>query len=409
MMSLTHFRSRAPVAACFATLVTLSLAGCGKDSTSPTATCGDVAIPPSLTRGTSQVSITGSQARAFHGGAGGYTANNGLATFGVLDAFAVDAEGRPTSELFVIFPGAPEANKRYQLAPVSAAQFNDPNFTPSQPFAVYGEAYDATARDYTRWFTNATGCLRFLDVISTAGEQRTAVAQVELTGGWEQGAAGSGSLTALLSAPFVSLYGAGAQRDTAFATMDTLPARSGAAVDSVATTRLAVFQTLKSGDTKLVIGVSAPTAGSASDTTELWLVLPGVPHAGQVVTLGAPSLAEAKAGRATVPFGMVRFNSPGSPPVVRRIFRSTGGTVNIRELVLVGPAALCGWIRGDFDFNVTGTDVATGADLGTRHVAGTFKSTLTVLQPTDSVYDGATMARVAAVPKPPATAQQCMF
>jgi hypothetical protein len=215
-------------------------------------------------------------------------------------------------------------------------------------------------------------------------------------------------LTALLSAPFVSLYGAGAQRDTLFATMDTLPARVGAAVDTVATTRLAVFQTLKSGDTKLVVGASAPVAGTA-DTTELWLVLPGVPHAGQVVTLGAPTLAEAKAGRASVPFGMVRFNGPGSPPVVQRIFRSTGGTVNIRELVLVGPAALCGWMRGDFDFDVTGTDVATAADLGTRHITGTFKSTVTVLQPADSVHDGATMARVTAIPQPPATAQQCMF
>lgn len=372
-------------------------------------TCGDVTIPSSLTRGTSQVSITGSQPRAFNGGAGGYTANASLATFGVLDAFATDAEGRPTAELFVIFPSEPEANKRYELAPVSAAQFNDPNFTPSKPFAVYGEAYSATTRDYTRWLTNATGCLRFVNVISTAGEQRTAVAQVEVNGSWEQGASGSGSLTALLSAPFVSLYGTGAQRDTMFATMDTLPPRAGAAVDSIATTRLAVFQTLKSGDTKLVVGASAPVAGTTGDTTELWLVLPGVPHAGQVVTLGAPTIAEAKAGRASVPFGMVRFNTQGSPPVVQRIFRSTGGTVNIRELVLVGPAALCGWVRGDFDFNVTGTDVITGADLGTRHVAGTFKSTVTVLQPADSVYDGATAARVAAVPQPPATAQQCAF
>ena len=408
-MSLSHLRSRAPVSGCFAALATLALIACGDGPTPPSATCGDVTIPPSLTRGTSQVSITGSQARAFHGGAGGYTANNSLATFGVLDAFATDAEGRPTSELFVIFPGEPEANKRYQLAPVSAAQFNDPNFTPSQPFAVYGEAYDATARDYTRWFTNATGCLRFVDVISTAGEQRTAVAQVELNGSWEQGASGSGALTALLSAPFVSLYGAGAQRDTLFATMDTLPARAGAPVDSIATTRLAVFQTLKSGDTKLVVGASARVAGTAADTTELWLVLPGVPHEGQIITLGAPTLAEAKAGRASVPFGMVRFDSPGSPPVVQRIFRSTGGTVNIRELVLVGPAALCGWMRGDFDFDVTGTDVASGADLGARHVTGTFKSTVTVLQPADSVHDGATMARVTAVPQPPATAQQCMF
>ena len=409
MMSLTRLRSRAPLAGCLATLGTCIVLGCGKEPTPPDAGCGDVTIPSSLTRGTSQVSITGSQTRDFTGGAGGYTANASLATLGVLDAFATDAEGRPIAELFVLFPGIPEAGRYYRLTAVSATQFNDPNFTPNGPFAVYGEAYDSVSRDYTRWLTNATGCLRIIDVLSTTGEQPSAVAQVELSGTWESGASGAGSLTALLNGPFVSLYGAGAQRDTLFATMDTLPARAGAPVDSIATNNLAVFQTLKSGDTRLVVGASAPVAATAADTTELWLVLPGVPHAGQVVTLGAPTLADAKAGRASVPFGMVRFNGPGSPPVVRQIFRSTGGTVNIRELVLVGPAALCGWVRGDFDFDVTGTDLATGGDLGTRHVTGTFKSTVTVLQPADSVRDGATVAIAAAVPLPPATAQQCTF
>jgi hypothetical protein len=407
-MSVTHLRSQAPVAGCLAALAILVVLGCNDQGPRETG-CGSVSVPSSLTRGTSQVSIAGSQARTFTGGAGGYTTNNSLLTLDVFDAFATDAEGRPTSELFILFPNEPEAGKVYQLTPVSSAQFNDPNFTPSQPFAVFGDAYDLVARDYTQWLTMATGCLRIIDVVSTAGEQRAAVMQVELSGRWESGASGSATLTALLNAPFVSVYGAGALRDTLFATMDTLPARVGAPVDSLATSNLAVFQTLKSGDTKLVVGASARVAGTSADTTELWLVLPGVPHAGQLVTLGAPTLAEAKAGHATVPFGMVRFNGPGAPPVVQRIFRSTGGTVNIRELVLVGPAALCGWVRGDFDFDATGTDVATGADLGTRRVTGTFKSTLTVLPPADSVRDGATVARVAAVPKPPATAQQCPF
>jgi hypothetical protein len=409
-MSLTHLRSQAPVAGCLAALAILVVLGCGKEPPAPDADCGDVTIPSSLTRGTSQVSITGSQARVFTGGAGGYTANASLATLAVLDAFATDAEGRPTSELFILFPNEPVAGKSYDLTPVSAAQFNDPDFTPTGPFAVYGDAYDAAARDYTRWLTNTRGCLRILDVISTVGEQRAAVAQVELSGTWEGGASGSGTLKALMNAPFVSLYGLGAQRDTLFATMDTLPVRAGAAIDSLATNRLAVFQMLKSGETRLVVGASALVAGTAADTIELWLVLPGVPHAGQVDALiGAPTLDEAKAGRATVAFGMVRYNSPGSPPVVQRIFRSTGGTVNIRELVFVGPAALCGWVRGDFDFNVTGTELSTGADLGMRRVTGTFKSTLTVLQPADSVRDGAITARAAAVPLPPATVTQCTF
>ena len=124
-MSLTHLRSRAPLAGCLATLGTFIVLGCGKETTAPRAAgCGDVTLPPSLTRGTSVVKITGSQVRGFNGGAGGYTANASLATLGILDAFATDAEGRPTSELFVLFSGEPETGKVYQLTPVSAAQFS---------------------------------------------------------------------------------------------------------------------------------------------------------------------------------------------------------------------------------------------------------------------------------------------
>jgi hypothetical protein len=406
-MSHDSHTSRATIAACL-TAFCLTLA-CGKDSTAPQSTCSDVTVPSGLTSGTSQVAITGSQARSFTGGSSGYTANAGIASLSVLDAFAQDAEGRPTSELFVLFPNEPQAGKLYQLTPVSATQFADPDFVPSGPFAVYGDAFDPVARDYTRWLTNATGCLRIIDVAATAGVQRVALAQVEIAGSWERGATGAAKLTALLRAPYVSLYGAGAQRDTVFATMDTLPARAGAAVDSIATTNLAVFQTLKAGDTRFVVGASQRRVGTSGDTTELWLVLPGVLRAGQSITLGAPSLDEAKAGRAPVPFGMIRFNAAGAPPVVQRIFRSTGGTVNIRELALVGPAALCGWVRGDFSFDVVGTDIATGADLGTRHVTGTFRSTVTVLSPSDSVVDGAITAHIASVPRPPASADQCAF
>lgn len=407
-MSLPRFSLRSSVACCLTALAAL-VAGCGgKDAVAPRPTCGDVTVPSSLVGGASQVTITGSQPRSFAGGAGGYTANSGLTSFTVIDAYARDAEGRPTSELFMIFPGEPQAGKRFEFTPVSSAQFHDPNFVPSGPFAVYGEAYDPVARDYTRWLSKATGCLRIIEV-STVGTARAAVAQVEIRGAWEGGASGAGSLTALLNAPVVTLYGAGAQRDTLFATMDTLPARAGAVIDTLATTNLAVFQTLKAADTKLVVGASARRATTSADTMELWLVLPGVPSPGQTVTLGAPSLAEAKAGRASVPFGMIRFNGPGTPPVVRQIFRSTGGTVNIRELMLVGPAALCGWVRGDFAFDAVGTELASGADLGTRRVTGTFRSTLSVLQPSDSVRDAASVARASAIPLPLATVEQCTF
>ena len=391
-----------------ALMLAVAAACAGKEPVPPRAGCSDVTVPATLSSGTSQVTLAGSQPRTFNGGAGGYAANAGITSLNVIDAFARDAEGRPTSELFVLFPNMPQAGQRYTLTPVSVAQFNDPNFEPSGPFAVYGDAYDPVARDYSKWLTNATGCLRIISA-STVGAATSTVAQLEIEGRWERGASGSGTLTALLNAPVVTLYGAGAQRDTLFATIDTLPARAGAAADSLATTNLASFQTLKPGDTKLVVAASARRTGTAGDTTELWLVLPGVPVAGQTITLGAPSLAEAKAGRAVVPFAMARFNGAGSPPVVQRIFRSTGGTVNIRELVLVGPAALCGWVRGDFTFDATGTELATGADLGTRRVTGSFRSTVSVLQPSDSVRDGATVSRVSAVPLPPPSVEQCVF
>jgi hypothetical protein len=393
------------VALCAATVA--NVVACGGDGPTPPAPrCGDVTVPSDLVSGTSRVTITGSQPRTFSGGSGGYTANSGLTTLSVIDAFARDVDGRPTSELFVLFPTEPEAGHSYTLTPVSAAQFDDPNFIPSGPFAVYGDGYDATARDYTRWLSNATGCLRIIDV-TTVGAARSAVAQIEIAGTWERGASGAGRLSALVNAPVLTLYGAGAVRDTLFAAIDTLPARAGAASDTLATNNLSVFQTLKSGETRLTVAASARRAGTSADTAELWLVLPGVPSLGQTIALGAPSLAEAKAGRAAVPFGMVRFNGPGNPPVVKQLFRSTAGSVTIRELMLVGPAAVCGWVRGDFSFDAVGTDLATGADLGQRRITGTFRSTVTVLQPADSVRDAAVTARV--VPLPPATVEQCTF
>lgn len=407
-MDLRQSALRTSRVALFAAIVAGMFACGGDGPTPPTPRCGDVAVPSDLVSGTSRVTITGSQARMFSGGSGGYTANSGLTSLSVIDAFARDADGRPTSELFVLFPTEPQAGHSYSLTPVSAAQFNDPAFIPSGPFAVYGDGYDAATRDYTRWLTNATGCLRIIDV-TTTGTSRSAVAQIEIAGTWERGASGPGALSALVNAPVLTLYGAGAVRDTLFATMDTLPARAGASSDTLATNNLSVFQTLKASETRLTVGAAARRAGTTADTTELWLVLPGVPAPGQTITLGAPSLAEAKAGRAAVPFGMVRFNGPGNPPVVKQIFRSTGGTVTIRELMLVGPAAVCGWVRGDFSFDATGTDLATGGDLGQRRVTGTFRSTLTVLQPADSVRDAASAARLAVVPLPSATVEQCAF
>lgn len=407
-MGLRHCSSRASRVALGAAIAAIVSACSATDHLPPKTVCGDVTIPSDLSSGTSRVTITGSQPRTFSGGAGGYTANSGLTSLSVIDVFARDDAGRPTSEVFVLFPTEPQPGQRYSLTPVSAAQFNDPDFVPSGPFAVYGDQYDPAARDYSRWLTNTTGCLRIIDV-TTVGAARSAVAQLEIAGSWERGASGPGTLSALLNAPVLTLYGAGAQRDTLFATMDTLPARAGAAADTLATNNLSAFQTLKASETRLTVGASARRAGSTADTTELWLVLPGVPSAGQTITLGAPTLAEAKAGRASVPFAEVRFNGPGAPPVVKQIFRSTSGTVTIRESMLVGPAAVCGWVRGDFSFDAVGTDLATGGDLGQRRITGTFRSTLTVLQPADSVRDMAATARVAAVPLPPATVEQCTF
>lgn len=387
-----------------ALLAAAGIIACGKDGggTGPT-TPACLAEGGPLPAGASRVDITGAHGRAFDGGAGGFTAVRAIG-FTVLSAYARDVAGRPTSELFVFFATAPEAGREYALTPVSLAQLRDPAFTPGGPFAVYGEGYDPAVRDYTRWLTRTTGCLRISAGTRQEGRQPSFTATVNVTGSWEGAATGTGSLAARMHPPVTSLATAAALvHDTLYARVDPVPA--GSAPDSVATSTLDAFQSLRSDETRLVVGATDPRDTSVQ---ELWLVLNGVPRPGTTIALGEPTLAQAKLGRAPMSFAMLRVNAPGNPPAVREIFLSTAGTVTLHEYVLVGPASLCGWARGEFSFSANGTDLASGASRGARRVEGSFRTRVTVLQPADSLRDPATMP-AALVPMPPATTARCPY
>lgn len=389
-----------------ALLAVAGLIACGKDD-APTAPAppGCLAEGGPLAQGSSRVDITGAHARAFDGGAGGFTAVRAIG-FTVLSAYARDAAGRPTSELFVFFATPPQAGQRYALAAVSLAQLNDPTFTPSGPFAIYGEGYDPAVRDYTRWLTRTTGCLQFYGSSRTNSNQPAFMATVSVAGEWEGAAAGTGRLAARLHPPVTELATtAGVARDTLFAQVDSVPGGSASVPDTVATGTIDAFQSLRSDETRLVVGATEPGDDSVQ---ELWLVLNGVPQPGTTIALGEPTLEQAKLGRAPMSFATLRVNAPGNPPQVRELFLSTSGSVTLHEYVLVGPASLCGWARGTFTFRADGTDLASGTSRGTRLVEGSFTTRVTVLQPADSLRDAATFP-TALVPMPPATSSRCPY
>lgn len=358
-----------------------------------------------LPAGRSRVDITGAHVRAFDGGAGGFTAVRAIG-FTVLSAYARDGAGRPTAELFVFFATPPQAGKDHALTAVSLAQLDDPAFIPSGPFAVYGEGYDPAVRDYTRWLTRTTGCLRLFRSTRQDGGQPSFTATVSVSGEWEGAAAGRGRLAARLHPPVTELATtAGLARDTLFARVDSVPGGAAPVPDTVATGTIDAFQSLRTDETRLVVGATEPGDESVQ---ELWLVLDGVPQPGSTIALGEPTLEQAKLGRAPMSFATLRVNTPGNPPRVREIFRSTTGTVTLHEYVLVGPASLCGWARGAFTFEARGTDLASGTSRGTRRVEGTFATRVTVLQPGDSLRDVATFP-TALVPMPPATSSRCPY
>ena len=389
-----------------ALLAVAGLIACGKDD-APTAPAppGCLAEGSPLARGSSRVDLTGAHARGFDGGAGGFTTVRAIG-FTILSAYGRDAAGRPTSELFVFFAAPPRAGEKYALTAVSLAQLNDPTFTPSGPFAVYGEGYDPAVRDYTRWLTRTTGCLQLHGGGRGDAEQPAFTATVNVAGEWEGAVTGTGRLAARLHPPVTELATtSGVARDTLFARVDSVPGGSASVPDTVATGTIDAFQSLRSDETRLVVGATEP--GDVS-VQELWLVLDGVPRPGTTIALGEPTLEQAKAGRAPLSFATLRVNTPGNPPQVRELFRSTSGSVTLHEYVLVGPASLCGWARGTFTFWAHGTDLATGASLGTRRVEGSFTTRVTVLQPADSLRDAATVP-TALVPMPPATSSRCPY
>ena len=100
------------------------------------------------------------------------------------------------------------------------------------------------------------------------------MATVNVAGEWEGAATGTGRLAARLHPPVTELATpAGVARDTLFARVDSVPA--GPVPDTVATGTIDAFQSLRSDETRLVVGATEP--GDVS-VQELWLVLDGVPR-----------------------------------------------------------------------------------------------------------------------------------
>jgi hypothetical protein len=157
------------------------------------------------------------------------------------------------------------------------------------------------------------------------------------------------------------------------------------------------YQVLNPSQTRLLIVGTQP----ADTTREIWLSLEGVPQPGDSIAFRAPTLAEARAGRATSPgsFGMIRMlelDNVGQP-MVREIWSSTTGWVKFGRLMQNGPLAICGWLEADFEMTTQGVSLAApGTSLGTTSVAGgELRSRITILAPQDTLIDGAEL--------PPAT------
>jgi hypothetical protein len=221
---------------------------------------------------------------------------------------------------------------------------------------------------------------------------------------------GRGTLSATIEAPLLRVLTATSRL------ADTLDATtSGARVEALRTGTIDAFQVLRADQTRLV--VVATVAGDS--TRELWLSLPGVPAAGPPIALRDPTLDSARLGRAGVPFAMLRVIEQVTvgQTAVRQLWRSTGGTVELTNVVQTGPFGLCGWATGHLRFDAVGTDLADPShpDLGTLSTAGDFETKFTVLAPYDTLVEPGTstadaLARLArlAAPRPEDTTP-CAF
>lgn len=361
-----------------------ALLACGSHGNDPPiSACAGSAMPL-------RIGVTGSVSGTFAsdllGDAAAYQQGNATSGFTVLDGFVFDDQFRPTGELF-LFLRSPAKVSEVRLIPVTLDQLNDESFVPSGSFAVFATAYDAVAKDYTKWLLGTSGCLA---IRSAAGSAVGMIsARVVMEGQWQSstGASlGAGSVTASVTAPLVDF------RTGVMGVTDAMAATvTGVRAKPFATATLDAYQVLHPAQTRLLVVGTQP----ADSTREIWLSLAGVPRAlSDTIRLGTPTLAEARAGRTTTAasFGMMRLldlDNVGQP-IVRELWRSTSGWVKLNPVVQNGPLALCGYVGGSFSMTTQGTSLtAPATDLGVTTVTGTFTTRMTVLAPSDTLTDAA--------------------
>jgi hypothetical protein len=334
--------------------------------------------------GTMHATITGDFPRTITGPASAFS-RTVFPVFLVADAFTVDGTGRPAGELFVFAPGTPTVGSR-PLVPVTLAEVRDPDFIPTGPFVVWAEAFDPAAGDYARWLVGDGGTLGITSV-RDADIGRVGLT-VTMNGTWRSVTGtrlGCGTITgAVIDAPVV--------RGTSPSTVlvdSVYAATSGARTETLASRAIDAFQTLRPGDTRLLLVATIP----GDSTRELWLSLNGARRTADSIPLSELSLAGARAGRDTGSFAMLRVTTlTGTASRVAQIWRSTSGWVKLTNLVPGGPLVLCGWATARFAFTAAGHDNSTGASLGTLEANGALEARFTVLSPADSLVNLAAVA-----------------
>lgn len=361
---------------------------------------------PDAAEGSSSIQIDGDFPRTVGGRAGAfeYAAGPG-SSFTTIDAFAVNANDVPTAELF-IFATSAATVRTLSIAPVTLAQLHDRTFIPSASLVVYAEQYDPTVQDYTRWLIGQGGKIAISSVDS--GDVGRVTLGVTLAGEWVDRAGtplGCGTIAVShIDAPIVRLLTpTGALHDTMTADV------TGARADTIRTSTLASFQVLQPSRQRLLVMGSA----AGDSTKELWLSLTGVAAGGDSIALGAPTLDEAMAGRASTSFGMMRV-IPSTQSTSAQLWRSTNGAVTLTNVVQIGPLALCGWASGRYTFDATGVDLAdTTTTLGTMTASGAFESRFTVLAPGDTVAGASVRTPPSALVHPatlaPGSGPKCPF
>lgn len=372
-------------------LLTLALLACGSPGGEPKPpSCdGNSPLPPLVgpmpPAGSVFGSVEGAFSTALRGRASGYQQGSATAAYTILDGYNTDARNRPTGELFVLLRSAAKVGG-VPLVPVTLEQLNNPGFFPTGAIAAYAEAYDATAKEYTRWLLAKSGCVRVASVSGGADGEVHAFAI--LKGEWRSNTGallGQGTASALIDAPLLD-FRAGTAPDSMRASITGIRAKP-----FVAAT-LDAFQVLHPQQTRLVVVGTQP----ADTTREIWLTINGVPQTGDSIALGAVTLAEARATRADPPrsFAMLRLlEFAGTKPAVREIWISSSGWVKFGKVVQNGPLALCGAVSGTFAFTAEGTSLSNPSiSLGTSSVsAGSFGTRMTIVAQSDTLVDPASL------------------